>query len=128
MSVRYGITPERAKLVIWAQQHFLEEVLPQMTPEMIRLAYEIDSEYEKISPSQDYGLDLQEMEKKFLGEEIEYYPERLIPKNKKIKNEAFRIEELRNKDKSVHVSSMLESSLFGNKLKGKNGKKEQKRN
>lgn len=116
LSARFGILPARVKAAIWAQQHFLEEILPQMTPEMIRLAYELDAKHDKIHPTQDYGLDLEEMEKHFLGEESMYYPGKLISKNPKIIRENMRIKELQSKSKSLPKSVMMETSLFGTKL------------
>ena len=115
MSIRFGIDADRTKKAIWAQQHFLEEILPEMTPEMLRLAYDIDEEFEKIVPSQDYGLDLEEMEKNYLGEEKQFYPGRFIPNNPKINRQEMRIRQLRELN-SPPKSVVLEESLFGSKL------------
>ena len=85
---------------------------------MIRLAYEIDAKYEKIYPTQDYGLDLKEMEKLYLGEESVTYPHKLIPNNPKIIRENLRIKELREdqEQNKIPKSAQFETSLFGSKL------------
>jgi hypothetical protein len=101
------------------QQRFLEDVFPYMTPEMLRLAYKADEEYEKTHPSQDFGLDLHEMEMHYLGEKSDFYPDRLIPKNHRVVQEGFNIKEMRNKETDVHPSLILEGSLFGSKAQNK---------
>jgi hypothetical protein len=116
LATRFGIEPKRAKVAIWAQQHFLEEVFPEMTPEILRLAYEVDKEYENVVPSQDYGLDLEIMEQMYLGEERQFYPNKLISKNPKIFRQEMKIKKLQELHNPTPKSAILEESLFGKKL------------
>ena len=115
--MRYGIKPTRVKVAIWFQQHFLEEVLPQMNPQMMYASTMLDQKMEEVYPSKDYGLDLKEMELDFIGEDVDAFPVNMLPKNLQIQRDMLNMKEMRANEKKIHPSMVKEESLFGSKLK-----------
>ena len=90
--------------------------MPEMTPEMIRMAYKLDEQFEDVIPVQDYGLDLNEMEQMYLGESKQAFPNQIYAKNPKIQKEEMKIKKLRDSQRQEPLSAMLDESLFGAKL------------
>lgn len=58
LSVRYGLLPERIKMIIWNRQYFYDEVMPNCDLATIQLALEKEMMYNMYFPWVDYGGDL----------------------------------------------------------------------
>eukprot|EP01017_Pseudomicrothorax_dubius_P046764 TRINITY_DN8288_c0_g1_i3.p1 TRINITY_DN8288_c0_g1~~TRINITY_DN8288_c0_g1_i3.p1 ORF type:complete len:433 (+),score=96.28 TRINITY_DN8288_c0_g1_i3:55-1353(+) len=67
LSIRFGILPERVKAVVWLNQHWTEEILPNADLKSIRMGIRMEIESIEHTSFVDYGLDLAEMEARERG-------------------------------------------------------------
>jgi len=86
--VRFGVSPQRAKLVLWTMQYFLEDVLPYLTPEQL-----IERIYMELNPAEDtnivdYGIDLEQLNKFQGGMEVKVMAKNLMDHIPKTNREA----------------------------------------
>lgn len=61
LSQRFGIFPVRVKAVLWLENYFMEEILPHIDLETVRLALEREYMSTEVTPYQDYGIDFKDM-------------------------------------------------------------------
>ena len=70
--------------MVWVQQLYLEDMLPKMSVEMIKLSNDVNKVLSAEAIVQDYGVDLEEMERRMLGEEKMFFPDHLVPDNPRV--------------------------------------------
>ena len=115
LSQRYGILPHRVKGMVWMQQLYLEDILPKMPVEMIKLSNDMDKILTGRTVIQDYGMDLEEMERQMLGEEKIFFPNHLIPDNPKIHREQYTSSRMLDRSETPPLEAEFEDSVFGKK-------------
>lgn len=111
--MRFGISPQRAKIIIWNFQYYIEDVLPFQTPEQV-----IEDLYMEIFPHDDeveivdYGIDLEILHKFQAGHEVKVFKKQYMDHLPKTNKEAGmtdkEIEERVNKTKSKREDFVIE--------------------
>jgi len=61
LSYKYGLLPERVKVIVWMRNHFWKEVYPKIGESGLRRRLEVGMQYAKKFAYIDYGKDLEEM-------------------------------------------------------------------
>mmetsp|Transcript_14664 Transcript_14664/g.12484 ORF Transcript_14664/g.12484 Transcript_14664/m.12484 type:complete len:303 (-) Transcript_14664:210-1118(-) len=67
LSVRYGIVPERVNFIVWSNEYFYKDVLPNIDLTTWRLMNEHHYLMRGDDPETDYGIDLHELTERKTG-------------------------------------------------------------
>lgn len=116
--MRFGVSPQRTKFVIWNLQYYIEDVLPFSTPEQV-----IEGIYMELNPEDDdvklvdYGIDLDSLHRFKAGNEVKVFAKQYmdhIPKtNKEAEMTEKEIDEKIKKTKTKKEDFVIEKSVSG---------------
>lgn len=73
VSERFGILPERVKVIVWQKQMFYDEVLPRVSLSTVRLAIEAEEMYNSEFGFEEYGIDLHRLMEREKGMPMKHF-------------------------------------------------------